>query len=104
MIFPMTNYIISAKAKDDLRKIWSYTLEKWSEKQAETYYGNLVNAFDYIAFNPFSAGHPYNEVSDGLRGMTVNKHIVFYRILKNDKVRIIRILHSRMDIKRHKME
>ena len=28
-------------------------------------------------------------------------HLIFYRVLKNEKVKIIRILHERMDFGRH---
>ena len=94
----MADYIISKKTADDLRKIWNNTAEAWSEKQADTYYNSLIQSFDYIADNPLSAGHTYDHVKPWLRGTLSNQHIVFYRVLGNGKVRIIRILHCRMDI------
>lgn len=93
----MANYILSKKAQEDLRKIWYYTVETWSEKQADTYFHSLIQSFESIADGPYSAGRSYEEVRAGYRGLRSGRHIIFYRILKNGKARIIRILHERMD-------
>ena len=37
------SYSISRKAIEDLENIWLYTLEKWSEKQADRYYGLIID-------------------------------------------------------------
>ena len=34
----MAKVILRQEAINDLNDIWSYTLEKWSEKQADKYY------------------------------------------------------------------
>ena len=93
----MANYILSKKAQEDLRKIWYYTVDTWSEKQADIYFHNLIQSFESIADDPNSVGRSYEEVRAGYRGLRSGRHIVFYRILKNGKARIIRILHERMD-------
>lgn len=97
----MSDYILSKKAQEDLRKIWDYSVETWSENQAEAYYENLISSFDYIASRPVAVGRSYDEVRIGYRGLHCGRHIVFYRILKTGKVRIVRILHERMDFGRH---
>ena len=97
----MADYILSKKALSDLRNIWNYTVETWSEEQADIYYQNLIQAFEAIASRPESAGHSYEEVRSGYRGCHSGRHIIFYRVLKNGKVRIVRILHERMDFGRH---
>ena len=97
----MGDYILSKKALADLRSIWNYTVETWSEEQADIYYRNLIQAFETIADRPDSAGHSYEDVRSGYRGCHSGKHIIFYRVLKNGKVRIVRILHERMDFVRH---
>lgn len=97
----MVDYILSKKAQEDLLKIWFYTVENWSGKQAEIYYNNLIQSFEYIADNPDIAGRSYEEVRPNYRGVSSGKHIVFYRKLKNGKIRIIRILHEKMDFGRH---
>ena len=96
----MADYILSKKALSDLRSIWNYTVETWSEEQADIYYQNLVQSFELIAKRPDSAGHSYENVRSGYRGCHSGRHIIFYRILKDGKVRIARILHERMDFGR----
>ena len=39
----MSKYYLTNKAVDDLSKIWDYTLEVWSENQADKYYHELLN-------------------------------------------------------------
>ena len=40
----MANYYLTNKAVDDLTQIWDYTFEEWSERQADKYYNELLNA------------------------------------------------------------
>jgi toxin ParE1/3/4 len=37
----MAKVKLRQKAIDDLKDIWDYTFEKWSEKQADTYYSTI---------------------------------------------------------------
>ena len=97
----MAKYILSKKAQEDLRKIWYYTVDTWSEKQADIYFHSLIQSFESIADDPYSVGRSYEEVRVGYRGLRSGRHIIFYRILKNGNARIIRILHERMDFGRH---
>lgn len=97
----MANYILSKKAQDDLVKIWDYTVETWSVKQAEFYFQNLFQAFNEIGGSPTSVGRSYEDVKTEYRGLHCGRHIVFYRILKNGRARIVRFLHESMDFGRH---
>ena len=97
----MAKYILSKKAQEDLRKIWYYTVDTWSEKQADIYFHSLIQSFESIADDPYSVGRSYEEVRVGYRGLRSGRHIIFYRILKNGNARIIRILHERMHFGRH---
>ena len=97
----MAEYILSKKSLDDLRDIWNYTEKTWSEAQADKYYESLVLSFEYIANHPDSVGRSYSEIQSDYRGFHCGRHIIFYRILQNGKVRIIRILHEKMDYPRH---
>ena len=44
----MGKYKLTNKAVEDLSKIWEYTLEAWSEKQADKYYQMLISNFKEI--------------------------------------------------------
>lgn len=94
----MANYYLTNKAIDDLSAIWNYTFDTWSENQADAYYIFLVNGCREIAENP-SLGKKYNEISQGLLGYKVGRHILFYQVISKTEVEIIRILHEQMDLK-----
>ena len=94
----MAKYVLTNNAVDDLSKIWDYTYEVWSEKQADKYYFELVNDCQELAENQ-TLGKNYNEIQKDLFGYPSGRHLIFYRILNLAKIEIIRILHSRMDLK-----
>ena len=47
----MAKYFLTNKAVDDLTKIWDYTYEVWSERQADKYYELLIDTCQVIARN-----------------------------------------------------
>ncbi|MBR2014262.1 MAG: type II toxin-antitoxin system RelE/ParE family toxin, partial [Alistipes sp.] len=49
-------------------------------------------------------GLKYEEIAEGLYGYRANKHIIFYRILADKDILVIRILHQRMDLKHRVLE
>lgn len=75
----MAKYHISNKAVEDLSSIWKYTLENWSELQADIYYRELVNTFKSIAERPCFFDREYVEIHSGLFSRKCKKHLVFYR-------------------------
>lgn len=94
----MPNYKLTNKAVEDLSGIWNYTIDTWSEKQADKYYQVLLDSFTEIAENP-RIGRNYNGITNQLFGLKAGRHIIFYRILGEDFVEITRILHEQMDLK-----
>jgi toxin ParE1/3/4 len=94
----MAKYKLTNKAVEDLTDIWLYTFEKWSEKQADKYYKMLVDNFNEIARNP-GLGKSYSEITNNISGFKVGRHIIFYRIIHDNEIEIIRILHEQMDLK-----
>ena len=97
----MANFIISELAKKDIRDIWNYTKSEWSEEQANRYYNDLLDLCERIASNPEIIGRSYDDIRPNLRGANCGRHIIFYRILSQQQVRIVRILHMAMDFPRH---
>lgn len=93
----MASYRLTNKAVEDLTKIWEYTFEKWSEKQADKYYEMLLEHCQHIADDP-KIGKKYDGVKDELSGIKANRHIIFYRTLIDQPIEITRILHERMDL------
>jgi len=95
----MSEYKLTNKAVGDLSKIWEYTFETWSEKQADKYYDELISNCEEIAKNP-DLGTNYKGITKQLLGMKSNRHIIFYRTLDKDYVEITRALHERIDLKK----
>ena len=94
----MAKFHFTHKAVEDLTQIWNYTLEIWSEKQADKYYNLLISACGELAKKP-NLGKKYEVVSVGLLGYKSGEHIIFYSIIAKNEIEVIRILHGRMDLK-----
>ena len=91
------------EAIDDLNDIWDYTFQKWSESQADKYYATIRVACNGIGENP-TIGKEYDGISRNLLGIKSEKHIIFYQIISNKEIEIIRILHERMDLENRIIE
>lgn len=95
----MARYELTKKAATDLGEIWNYTVDTWSEDQADHYYRMLINSCQDIADRKVN-GKPYEGIYSGLLGIKAGKHIIFYRQITDDLIEIARFLHERMDLKR----
>ena len=93
----MAKYKFTNKAVYDLTQIWNYTLNKWSEDQADRYYHMLLENCKAVANNP-ELGKNYSGVTENLFGFKAGRHIIFYRRIDDKEVEITRILHEQMDI------
>ena len=94
----MAKVILRQEAIDDLSDIWEYTVQKWSENQADIYYRTIKFACNEIGKNP-NIGREYTGISKNLFGFKTGKHIIFYYKISEDEIEVIRILHERMDLK-----
>lgn len=94
-----TNYRISKQAIEDLNDIWLYTFRKWSKEQADLYYDLIIGEIEFIADN-YLTGKSAEETRKNYRVTPIKSHLIFYRILENGTVDIVRILHQRMDVKK----
>lgn len=86
------------KAVEDLNGIWEYTVETWSENQADKYYDMLLGYCQEIADNP-ELGRNYDGINSDLFGIKANRHVIFYRKRIDQPIEITRILHGQMDLK-----
>ena len=97
----MAKYVISQKAIDDLDGIWDYTLNTWSEEQAVKYYNSIRQSVIDLADNPGVISRSFERIRHGLMGYKVGHHIVFYIKRRDGYIRVVRILHEKMDYARH---
>ena len=87
----------SNMAVEDLTAIWNYT--------EDSYYEQLIAASRRIADEPFLPGSKkYDHIEAGLCGFKIHKHILFYRVIDEQSIFIVRILHERMDINNRLIE
>jgi toxin ParE1/3/4 len=99
----MVRYKLTNKAVEDLTHIWNYTLDKWSENQADKYYHMLLENCNEVAFNP-ELGKKYSVIAENILGFEAGRHIIFYRKIERNEVEITRILHEQMDLKNRIIE
>lgn len=90
---------LSPRAEDDVRDIWRYTAETWSEHRAQTYVDGLFDMMEALAAEPHH-GRAADEIAEGLLRRACASHVIFYRAIDGG-VLIVRVLHARMDFPAH---
>ncbi|MBX9459090.1 MAG: type II toxin-antitoxin system RelE/ParE family toxin [Rhizobium sp.] len=92
-------WTLTKKAVRDLEEIWRYTFKRWSVEQADSYHNDMIGMFNKLA-----AGHRLGRkviLPDRTYFCcTTASHNIFFRDEKT-RVVIVRILHNRMDPRRH---
>ncbi|WP_342239461.1 type II toxin-antitoxin system RelE/ParE family toxin [Inquilinus sp. OTU3971] len=91
-------YQLTPLAEADLEEIWLYTFRNWSMEQADSYHRDLVAAMEGLA-----AGRKLGrkvDVCPGYLKYAVGAHIVYFREVDAEIV-VVRVLHGRMDVRRH---
>lgn len=94
----MAKFYLTNKAVEDLEEIWNYTVETWSENQAEIYYSLLIHSCQELANKP-NQGKSYEVVEKNVLGFKTGQHVIFYRIVTEKEIEVARILHGVMDMK-----
>lgn len=94
----MAKVVLRQEAINDLKEIWDYTFNRWSEKQADQYYLSIKAACKVIGENPL-CGKEYFGIRKNLFGLKSGKHIIFYQSVSKEEIEVIRVLHERMDLK-----
>lgn len=97
----MPRYEFADQAEFDLETIIDYTLDRWEKTQAEDYLEGLEKLAQYLADSP-DLGMDRNTLIEGLISFPYISHILYY-IKQQHGITIIRVLHKRMDPKRHIM-
>jgi toxin ParE1/3/4 len=93
----MASFTITNMAKEDLKGIARYTLEKWGRDQRNRYLSILDSCFHQLAANPLK-GKDCGEIRSGYRKFNIGSHIIFYRQALPHTIEIVRVLHEHMDI------
>jgi toxin ParE1/3/4 len=96
----MAGFVLTEKAKADLKSIAVYTKNTWGREQRNRYLSMLDKAFYDLADNQLK-GTECGYLREGYRKFHIGKHFIFYHDIDFGLVEIVRILHERMDIEAH---
>ena len=99
MSSPRLRVVLSPEAETDLEDILFYTQQQHGETQRERYRDRLIEAILRLAEHPHM-GTSRPELPRDVRVFPVERHRIFYRVIA-DTLQIARVLHARMDTKRH---
>ncbi len=94
----MGGFVLTRKAKEDLKAIARYTQDTWGREQRNRYLTELDRSFHALAADPLK-GRDCGDIRPGYRKYPVGRHWIFYRgINGGDRIEIVRVLHGRMDV------
>lgn len=95
----MMRVVLSLQADADLREIWTYSAETWDRAQADAYINGLRGTLDKVRRGVITLrGDP--ALPPVYRSLHHKRRVILLRMDVND-LRVIRILHDRMDPGRH---
>lgn len=90
---------LSKLAYADLDSIYTQTISKWGQEQADHYINALWDTLEQVATTP-ERWRPRDDLHPGCRICFRGRHAVLYRIHEG-RVEIARVLHDAMDFPRH---
>ena len=88
----MPKYKVSSNAKEDIRRIYVYSLAEFGEEKADIYFFGLYDTFDEIAINPYLY-QSIDEIRPGYRRCSYNTDSIYYRI-NSSIIEIMAVLGS----------
>ncbi|WP_376696650.1 type II toxin-antitoxin system RelE/ParE family toxin [Wenzhouxiangella sp. EGI_FJ10305] len=91
--------LLSDKARRDFESILRYTVQQWGRRQMEAYSNTLDAAIHQISRNP-EIGILRTDLKQPYRTYPTGVHVIIYR-QSSRQIRILRILHQRMDPAKH---
>jgi toxin ParE1/3/4 len=95
----MARYEVASHADRDLDDIYAYSVATFGEKRADDYLLSLRDCFLRLAEMPGIA-RKIDHVRLGYFQFEHASHVIFFIRIPGG-IRIMRVLHQRMDIKRH---
>ena len=89
----MAEYKLTEQADTDFEEIFSYGIDRFGIVQAEKYHLGMIARFNLIAQNPLLYT-PVDDIREGYRRSRYQSHSIYYRIIGNKSVLIVRILNA----------
>ena len=95
-------YKFTEQAENDFDGIIQHTLENWGKNQAVNYVEGLEELLEKLVLMP-TLGIKKDDLFKNLFAFGYVSHVVYYAT-DSGGITVIRILHKRMDAKRHILE
>ena len=93
----MSSFALTRRAKNDLKAIAKFTETRWGRAQRNIYIKQFDDTFHMLAETP-AVGKDCSFIKDGYQKFPQGSHLIFYKIVPNKSIEIIRILHKSMDV------
>ena len=93
----MNSFILTRRAKADLRDIAKFTEKRWGRTQRNFYIKQFDDTF-HMLFNTPSVGKDCAYIKPNYQKFPQSSHIIFYQTTSHSSILIIRILHKSMDV------
>jgi len=96
----MKPFLLTCKAKEDLKEIARFTMKRWGREQRNLYIKQFDDVFHLLAERPEIA-KSCNEIRNGYLKFPQGSHVIFFRRSGKHEIEIVRILHKSMDVEIH---
>jgi toxin ParE1/3/4 len=96
----VAGFRLTRRAEEDLAEIGAYTLETWGAEQCARYLDQLESRCEWLAENPH-LGLASDEVRPGCRRYVQGKHVLYFQLLDEETILVVRVLHGNMLPARH---
>ena len=92
-------YQLTEEAARDVEEILAHSVKCFGIARTEQYFDALKECIDLLADNP-DIGHSAEDALPEYLCFPYESHVIYYKIL-SPSIRVVRILHERMDPKIH---
>lgn len=93
-------FILTEEAQKDLDAIGSYTLERWGPQLVIRYLSQIDETFHNLGLSD-GIDRDESAIRPRLLSVRSGSHVIFFRRRGNGDAEVLRILHQRMDFRRH---
>ena len=89
-------YKLSAKAEEDIIRVYRESFRLFGAEQAEKYYAGIERVFHFLSGTP-KAARKRTEITPPVRVHPYQSHIIVYMVDDSGDILILRVRHGRED-------
>ena len=93
----MSSFTLTRRAKADLMSIARFTEKLWGRTQRNIYIKQFNDTFHMLSDAP-EIGKDCSYIKSNYQKFPQGSHIIYYRVISQRSLQIIRILHKNMDV------